>query len=281
MAEPTNRRLQEQVGQVAVVTGGGRGFGRKIAQSLASAGMAVAVVARTADQLSETVALIEAAGGRAIAVPADVTDRHAIERVVQEVENRIGPIDVLVNNAAAWSVIGPIWLIDADSWWRDVEINLRGPFLCARAVLHGMVARGRGRIINVSSNAAEMPGPYYSNYSSSKAALLKFTDDLAKETRMHGISVFAVHPGALHTTITDYLSESPEGQEWMPWFRSEMEEIEPCEHDLRRAIIFLVSGQADRLTGCYVNLEDDDVTEMVSRVEEIEKNDLYKLRVRK
>src|ERR1700690_360026 len=127
-------------GQVAIVTGGGRGIGRTMAHRLAAAGAAVAVVGRSMPHLEENVLRIQRMGGQATAIVADVTDRAAIERVVYETEQRLGAVDVLVNNAAVAETAGPISNIDPDAWWREVEVNLRGPFLCARAVLPGMLA---------------------------------------------------------------------------------------------------------------------------------------------
>ena len=155
----------ELVGQVALVTGGGRGIGRAIAQALATAGAAIAVTARSEDQLRETVALIERAGGRALALPADVTDRQAVEHLVADIERQLGPVDVLVNNAGIVGPLGPLWEADPEAWRRCLDVNLYGAFLCARAVLPGMVARRRGRIINMST-AISIPAPYYTAYMS-------------------------------------------------------------------------------------------------------------------
>ena len=118
-------------GQVALVTGGGRGIGRAMALALAKAGAAVAVAARTEEQLAETVALVEQASGRATAVTADVTDQQAVDRMASEVEQQLGPVDLLVNNAGAGDPGGPIWEVDPDRWWRVLDVNIRGPFLCS------------------------------------------------------------------------------------------------------------------------------------------------------
>ena len=99
----------------------------------------------------ETVALIRAEGGIALAVQADVTDQAAVTRMAAQVEAELGPIDLLVNNAGAGPPFGPTWEADTADWWRTVEVNLKGPMLCCHAVLPGMIARGRGRIVNVSS----------------------------------------------------------------------------------------------------------------------------------
>jgi NAD(P)-dependent dehydrogenase (short-subunit alcohol dehydrogenase family) len=115
-------------GQVAIVTGGGRGIGRAIALGLASAGAsAVAVVARSLDQIAETVGQITQAGGRAVAVPGDVSEPEAVGRMVPEVERALGPVDVLVNNAGIAGPLGPIAETEPVQWWRCQEVNLRGP----------------------------------------------------------------------------------------------------------------------------------------------------------
>jgi NAD(P)-dependent dehydrogenase (short-subunit alcohol dehydrogenase family) len=196
-------------GQVAIVTGGGRGIGRVMALALAQAGTAIAVVARSEDQLTETVAHIEGAGGSAIALPADVTDQQAVERMVAETERQLGPVDLLVNNAGGAGQVGPLWEVEPDEWWRCVEVNLRGPFLCARAVVPGMIARQRGRVIITSSLAATAPWPYMSAYAISKAAVTRLGENLAVETQAHGISVFAVHPGSVRTAAWEiFLSDA-------------------------------------------------------------------------
>ena len=118
----------------------------------------MAVVGRSMPHLEENVLRIQRMGGQATAIVADVTDRAAIERVVYETEQRLGAVDVLVNNAAVAETAGPISNIDPDAWWREVEVNLRGPFLCARAVLPGMLAHEQGRIINVVIGAGLMCG---------------------------------------------------------------------------------------------------------------------------
>src|SRR5262249_52106639 len=114
----------------AVVTGGGRGLGRAFAHAIAAAGGAVAVVARSQDQLAETVAAITATGGHALSFTADVTDQQAVFQTVKAIEQQLGTVDLLVNNAGIVSPLGPLWEIDPDEWWRNVEIYLRSVFLC-------------------------------------------------------------------------------------------------------------------------------------------------------
>ena len=139
--------------QIVLITGGGRGLGRAIALGAAQVGAQVAVTARSMSELMETVELIRRAGGRALALPADVTDHHAVSGVIAAVESQLGPIDVLINGAGSFQALGNAAQVDPAEWWREVEINLRGPFVCAHAVLPGMIARRRGRIINIVSAA--------------------------------------------------------------------------------------------------------------------------------
>lgn len=263
-------------GQVAVVTGGGRGIGRAIAAALAEAGAAVAVLARSEDELAETVRLIEDAGGRAVAVVADVSDRRAVEEATARTERELGPVDLLVNNAAVATPVGPAWEVDADAWWRTVEINLRGPFVCARAVLPGMLSRRAGRIVNIVAVAAFNTAPFMSAYGASKAALVSFTDDLAAETREHGISVFAIRPGLVQTRMQDELTASPYVQRRRG---PQAPALVPAER-AAEAVVFVATGRADALTGRFVDVTRDDVAELAARAEEIVGNDLLAMRLR-
>jgi NAD(P)-dependent dehydrogenase (short-subunit alcohol dehydrogenase family) len=267
-------------GQVAFVTGGGRGLGRAFAETLAAAGAAVAVVARSASQVEETAADIVARGGSALALAVDVSDPAAVERAVQSVERELGPVDLLVNNAGVTGPIGPITETDPEQWWRCLEINLRGPFLCARGVLAGMIARGRGRIINVASGAGALPVPYLCAYVTSKAALIRFTENLALETREQGIRVFAIHPGTVRTAMVTEGIDSPAGRQWLPWFRDAVEQGQhvPPER-AARLVLQLASGRADALTGRFLTIHQD-LDALIARAEEIAATDLHTLRVR-
>jgi NAD(P)-dependent dehydrogenase (short-subunit alcohol dehydrogenase family) len=266
-------------GQVALVTGGGRGIGRAVAGALAAAGAAVAVVARSADQLAETAALITTAGGRARAYRADVSDRAAMTRVVEAVERELGPVDLLVNNAGVSGPAGPTWEASPDEWWRCLEVNLGGPLLCCRLVLPGMVARRRGRVVNVASGAGCRPIPHLSAYSTSKAGLIRLTECLATEVAGHGLSVFAIQPGTVRTTLAESVLRDEAARRWLPWLVETFEEgrVVPPER-AARLVVFLASGRADGLSGRFLDVAED-VEERVRRAAEVNERDLYALRL--
>jgi NAD(P)-dependent dehydrogenase (short-subunit alcohol dehydrogenase family) len=196
--------------KVAVVTGGGR-LRRRRPGALGSR----ACRDGGADERS---------GGRASAFPADVTDAAAVDRAFTEVERALGPIDLLVNNAGVVGPLGPFAESDVGAWWRTLEVNLRGQILCAHRALPGMIARRRGRLINIASGGGTTMLPYFSAYVTSKTALIRFSECLAFEVKPHGIAVFAMGPGTVRTAMSEYSLNSPEGRTWLPWFRDIFDE---------------------------------------------------------
>src|SRR5215469_5338692 len=267
----------ELSGQVAVVTGGGRGIGRAIAATLSEAGMTTAILARSASEIAETARTIEQAGGRARPFAADVTDAAAVGRAFQEIERSLGSVAVLVNNAAIPGPIGPFWETDANQWWRTLDVNLRGGMLCARAVLPGMISRRKGRIINIASSA--LPVAYFSSYATSKAALVRFTETIAAEVKPHRISMFAVGPGTVRTPMAEHSLRSPEGQKWLPWFKRIFDQglDVPAERP-SRLVLELASGRADSLSGRFLSVWDD-LDSLLRNVKQIEERNLYSLRI--
>lgn len=263
---------------VALVTGGGRGAGRVMAEALAAEGFAVCVVARTATEVEETADGIASNGGRAIALTADATDRAAVERAVAEAKERLGPIDVLVNNAGRAHAIGPVWEVDPEDWWQDVEANVRSAFLCARAVLPGMLERGGGRILNVSSYVALRPTPYISGYAAAKAAVLSFTEALAASVGESGVRVFALTPGLFRSELMRHLMESEAGQRWLPGIGRGGRWVEP--ERVARLVIFLATGGGDALHGRFLHALDD-LDKLVARADEIAREDLLTPRLRR
>ena len=194
------------------ISGSGAGLGRAFAQALADAGASVAVTARSEDQISETAKLIEDNGGKAVAVAGDVSKPHDVERVMETTQNQLGLIDLLVNNASVITPLGNVWEADIDELWQLFNINVRGPYLCMRAVIPGMKARGEGRIINVSSSGAITSHIYAPAYGASKAALTQFTNNVAQDLKEHGIITFAFGPKG-KTPMTRLITTSPETPE--------------------------------------------------------------------
>ncbi|MBZ5618583.1 MAG: SDR family oxidoreductase [Acidobacteriia bacterium] len=258
-------------GGVALVTGGGRGIGRGIALGLAREGWAVAVTARSADQLDETVKLAE---GRAMAVAGDIADSASVKRVVREVEKELGPVDLLVNNAGTGGPFGPFWENDPEDWWRCQEVNLRGPMLCCREVLPGMIARKHGRIVNVVSGAGGQAFPDMSAYVASKTALVRLSEQLALEVEPHGVSVFPMRPGLVRTAMVE------EGRGRLPFLQKMLDDgMDVAPDVVAGLVVFLASGRADALSGRLFSVWED-AEEIVRQAEDVKARELYLLRAR-
>jgi 3-oxoacyl-[acyl-carrier protein] reductase len=190
------------VGKTALITGGGRGIGRACAEAFAAAGVRVAVASRTASQLRDVVRDIEAGQGIALAVPTDVTDYDQCTALTERVEAALGPVDILINNAGGWEGSAVLADCDPDEWAGTIQQNLISVFNVSRAVLPGMVERGRGRIINVGSGTGYVCSPRRSAYGTSKAAVAYLTRVMAEEVWEHGIDVNEVVPGPVATELT-------------------------------------------------------------------------------
>jgi 3-oxoacyl-[acyl-carrier protein] reductase len=250
----------ELQGQVALVTGGGRGIGRNVAVELADAGMKVAVAARSADEIETVAAEIDG-----LAIQCDVSDRDSVEGMVRETEEKLGPIDLLVSNAGIAIEEGNAWELEPDEWWRVFEVNILGVYLCCRAVIPGMLERGRGRIVNVASGAAYLPGSSSTAYSASKAAVHRFSETLANQLEGR-LPVFSISPGLVRTAMTDGFGDDA------PWTPPEL---------APRLVHALASGRLDGLAGRYLHAEHDDVDELAGRIDEILEDDLNAIRLKR
>lgn len=201
--------MSELAEKIALVTGGGRGIGRATALELARQGAQVAVAARSKAEIDAVVAEIRQAGGTALAVQADLSNSAAVQKLVEEVQSALGPIGVLVNNAAAIGPFGATWELSGDEWERSNWINLVAPFRLTQAVLPGMLQMGWGRIINISSGAARTPLERAGPYSVSKAGLDMLTRQLGLELEGTGVAAICVYPGVVDTVMQTAIREQP------------------------------------------------------------------------
>src|SRR5207302_5711223 len=221
-------------------------------------GMRVAVSARTAEEVEAVAAEI---GG--IALVGDVSRREDVERWVREV----GEIDLLVANAGRNAPEQRAWEVEPEEWRNVFEVNVLGVYLCCRAMIPGMIERGRGRIVITGSGAAYLPHSGSTAYSASKAAVWRFGNVLAEQLEPHGIPVFVISPGLARTEMT---RSAPDDAPWTP---------PECAPRLVRA---LASGRYDALAGRYLHAEHDaDLDALLARIDDVREHDLNAIRLRR
>jgi len=251
--------------KVAIVTGAGRGIGKATAKRLAASGAAVALAARTEAEIQAVAAEIKAAGGRALAIPTDITCVNAVDNLVTLTLRAYHHIDILINNAAVLSPIGKVWEVAPADWRKLIEINVVGPYLCARAVLPQMLERGDGRIINITSGAANKDTVGWSAYNASKAALNRFTTTLAAEVGDTDIVVAGVSPGVVETSMQAQLRQS-NGYPWVERFRNYHREgklflaDEPAQ-----LILWLASKYGASQNGAILSIDNEKTREQIAR----------------
>jgi NAD(P)-dependent dehydrogenase (short-subunit alcohol dehydrogenase family) len=243
----------------ALVTGGGRGIGAGIARALASDGWEVVVAARSAAQVQAVASEIDGTS-----VQVDVSDRASVERMVAEA----GEVDLLVANAGVSEghAQRSSWEIDPDEWWQIYAVNVLGVHLCCRAVIPGMLERGRGRIVITGSGAAYLPGGQSTAYAPSKAAVCRYGEMLANELAGR-IPVFFFSPGLVKTDLN--AGALPDDAPWTP------PELAP---ELVRK---LSTGRYDPLAGRYLHAEHDDLDELLGRIDAVREGDLNAIRLRR
>jgi NADP-dependent 3-hydroxy acid dehydrogenase YdfG len=195
-------------GKTALITGAGRGIGRAIARAFAAEGAAVALVARSRADLASVAAEVREAGGRALAVPTDVTQDAAVESLVEDVTGELGRLDILVTSAGT-AAFGPVSGSKPADWDAMLALNLRAVMLCCHAVLPVMMRQRSGMILNLSSIASKRALPGSAVYTATKAAVEAFSRVLAEEMRPHGVRVGVLVPGAVDTPIWDAMGAAP------------------------------------------------------------------------
>lgn len=267
-------------GQVALVTGASRGLGREFATAIAGAGATVALVARSEAGLKETAAAIEDAGGRAVTLACDVVDGDSVMATVDGAKRRLGPLDILINNAGIVGPSGPDWQLDPAEWWKVLEVNVLGQFYFAHAAVPGMVARGRGRVVNVSSHAAGFASSGFSGYCASKAALTLWTECLAGSAAPHGVSVMAYTPGTVKTDMTFYAASRPDvGNRIVDGIKELFADgLDDSMEDAVATLLQVAAGRFDALSGRQIAVGDRPEA-LLPKSAEIEERGLYTVRV--
>lgn len=236
--------------RVALITGGGRGIGRAIAAALAAEGHAVAVGDLLAGEADESASSIEAGGGRALAVPLDVTDSGSVEAALAQAQDGLGPIEILVNNAG-WDELRPFLETDEAFWERVIDVNYKGCLRVTRAVLPAMVEREWGRLVNIGSDAGRVGSSLESVYSGAKGAVIAFTKTIAREVARQGITANTVCPGPTRTPLLEGMAEAEDdGQKLI----ESLARAVPMKRlgepdDIAAAVAFLASERAAFITG--------------------------------
>jgi len=244
---------RELDGQIAIVTGASHGIGRAIASSFAGAGARVALAARKTEDLEALAREIAQSGGDAIAVRCHMGNEQDVKLLVERVIERYGRIDIVVNNAATCPTYGPFVDTTLEVWDKIMSVNLRGPFLLSTMAAQGMKERGRGRIINISSNEALDPNPNLGAYSISKAALVSMTKVMARDLGKYGIQVNCITPGLIKTRFSEPLFEDPEK------YRHYMNRIVLGRHgepeEIAYMALLLASHRGDFITGQTIAID--------------------------
>lgn len=239
--------------RVAIVTGAARGIGQSFCIALAREG--AKVVAADINPCDETLAMIEKAGGSAVAVQTDIVQFNETEGMAAKALNEFGRIDILVNNAASLPQFTPFEQIEEAAWDRVMAVNVKGMWHCCKAVMPTMREQGKGRIINVSSDTIWMGVPMLLHYVSSKGAILSFGRALARELSGTGINVNTITPGFTRTAGTDLMADAGT----IAHIREvvlEQQIIKRGEEpsDVTGALIFLASDESEFVTGQVINV---------------------------
>lgn len=220
-AAPTERVGAPPAARTGLVTGATRGIGRAVAIGLARAGLDVALLARDTGRLAEVADEVRGLGRAALELPCDVTDAQAVAAAVRRAEapadeGGLGSVDLLVNNAGRIDTEVPLWEADPDEWWSVLETNVRGPFLLARHVVPGMLARGGGRVVDLNSGAGSHDNADATAYNVSKTALMRLGAGLHLAGHDRGLRVLELAPGVVRTDMTGAMRAHEGRTEWTP-----------------------------------------------------------------
>jgi NAD(P)-dependent dehydrogenase (short-subunit alcohol dehydrogenase family) len=251
--------LKDLKGKCAVVTGAGRGIGKRLAVGLAEAGCRVALNARTLSELQLTQLEIEGRNGTALCFPADVCDPESLAASFRGIREHFGPVDVLVTAAGVQGPIGSFWECDQAEWTRTIDTNLTGTMYAMRLALPEMVARRRGKVIAVGGRGVSHPRPNFTAYAAAKAAIGRMVESLAEELLEHNVQVNCLAPGHTYTHMTDQILQAGSRAGWRDQETAmkvlqtggvvPSKQIEP--------MLFLASSQSNHVTGKIIHVDDD------------------------
>ncbi|MFZ5573209.1 MAG: SDR family NAD(P)-dependent oxidoreductase [Thermodesulfobacteriota bacterium] len=241
--------------KIAVVTGGARGIGRGIATLLAGRNAGVAIADLSAEEARETAAGIVKAGGTALAVETDITELESVREMVKRINRELGPIDILVNNAG-WDRVVPFVKTTPEFWAKVIDINFKGVLNTVYAIAPEMMARNRGRIINIASDAARVGSLGEAVYAGAKGAVISFSKTMARELARNGITVNVICPGP---TSTPLFAEMRSADEFAGRILADMDRIIPLKRmgrpeDIGHSIVFLASDEAGYITGQVISV---------------------------
>ncbi|SLN35250.1 SDR family oxidoreductase [Pseudooctadecabacter jejudonensis] len=248
----------DMTGKVVLITGASRGIGAATAQAFAQASAKVALVARSSDAISELAADI---GSAAIAIPCDVSDYAAVVAAIQTTEDTFGPLDVVIGNAGLLDPINHLAEADPEAWGTTIDVNLKGVFNGMRAAMPGMIERGAGTIITVSSGAAHGPVEAWSSYCASKAGAYMLTRCADKEARDKGLRIMGLSPGTVATDMQRDIKASGIN----PVSQLEWSDHIPPEWPAR-ALLWMCTSEADAHLGDDVSLRDEDIRRQVGLI---------------
>ena len=269
------RRLK---GRVALITGGGRGIGREIARAYAAEGAMLALAARTDAELQATANEIRAEfGGEVAIMVTDVRDREQVESAVAHATDRLGPIDVMVNNAGNTGETGPLWKLDPERWANVISVHVLGTYYGCRAVIPGMLERGRGRIVNMSG----VGGPNDTSYDAAKTAIVNLTENLSVELSGTGITVNAISPGSIHTRMWEEVRDMALAAGDVEMYEKGVQVTSGGGASIERAAelaVLLGSDDCGELSGRLIRAALDTFEEIPARVDEIMASDALLLR---
>ena len=260
--------------RVALITGAGRGIGRAIAEAYAREGASLALAARTVAELEETAHRAEALGAPTLIVPADVTDQGQVEGMVAKTMDRFSTVDILVNNAGIVGPVGPLQNNDVSHWIQTIRLNVVGVFLCCRAVLPTMLAKDRGRIINMSG----VGGRHLSAYGASKAALVDITETLSIELEGRNIQVNAMAPGSIHTRMWDETFDAAVrigDSELSEWGRRVTGGRGASMEQAAERAVFLASDAVGSMSGRLLQAVTDDFDGLPPRIPQVMASDVF------